>query len=211
EQVHISSYPPVWPTRPPEGPGNYDLAQAIRIRAGAHAFEGKVFNIVASSCVDQTLRHAIETALGREPLRILERSPRGISVVIDPTGTPLGEALCRDEGILYAEIDLAQSVEPKQFHDVVGSYNRFDIFSLSVDRSARRPATFIDERQDSAGSKAPSDGSSAKPERPRKRPAGRRDRGEREGLSGDQPGANDPLSPGNRSDVYRPGKMGLYP
>src|SRR5262249_21435671 len=99
EQVHISSYPPVWPTRPPEGPGNYDLAQAIRIRAGAHAFEGKVFNIVASSCVDQTLRHAIETALGREPLRILERSPRGISVVIDPTGTPLGEALCRDEGV----------------------------------------------------------------------------------------------------------------
>ena len=33
EQVHISSYPPVWPTRPPEGGGNYDLAQAIRIRA----------------------------------------------------------------------------------------------------------------------------------------------------------------------------------
>ena len=49
EQVHISSYPPVWPTRPPEGPGNYDLAQAIRIRAGAHAFEAKVFNLVASS------------------------------------------------------------------------------------------------------------------------------------------------------------------
>src|SRR5512135_3888198 len=90
-------------------------------------------------------------ALGREPLRILEQSPGGISVVLDPTGTPLGDALCRDEGILYAEIDLARSVEPKQFHDVVGSYNRFDIFALTVDRSARRPATFVDERQDSAG------------------------------------------------------------
>jgi predicted amidohydrolase len=55
EQVHVSTYPPVWPTRPPEGPGNYDLAQAIRIRSGAHAFEAKVFNVVASSCVDQTL------------------------------------------------------------------------------------------------------------------------------------------------------------
>jgi aliphatic nitrilase len=155
EQVHISSYPPVWPTRPREGPGNYDLAQAIRIRAGAHAFEGKVFNVVASSCVDQTLRHAVEGALGREPLQILEQSPRGISVVLDPTGTPLGDALCRDEGILYAEIDLTQSVEPKQFHDVVGSYNRFDIFTFSVDRSAQRPATFIDGRQDTAGSKSP--------------------------------------------------------
>jgi aliphatic nitrilase len=145
EQVHISSYPPVWPTRTPEKPGNYDLARAIHLRAGAHAFEAKVFNLVAASYVDQTLRHAIETALGREPLRILEQSPRGVSVVIDPSGTPMGESLSRDEGILYAEIDLAQGVEPKQFHDVVGSYNRFDIFTLSVDRSPRRPVTFIDE------------------------------------------------------------------
>ena len=161
EQVHISSYPPVWPTRPPEGPGNYDLAQAIRIRAGAHAFEAKVFNLVASSCVDPTLRHAIERALGPEPLRILEQSPRGISMVLDPTGKPLAEAPGRDEQILYAEIDLAQCVEPKQFHDVVGSYNRFDIFTLSVDRSPRRPATFIDEAPDSAGPEIPLDASSA--------------------------------------------------
>jgi aliphatic nitrilase len=150
EQLHISSYPPVWPTRPPEQSGNYDLAQAIRIRAGAHAFEAKVFNVVASSCIDQTLRHTIEDILGAEPLRILEQSPRGISVVVDPTGTPLGNALSQDEGILYADIDLAQSVEPKQFHDVVGSYNRFDIFALTVNRSARRPATFIEDRQDAA-------------------------------------------------------------
>jgi aliphatic nitrilase len=109
EQVHIASYPPVWPTRPPEGPGNYDLARAILIRAGAHAFEAKAFTLVAGSCIDQTLRHAIEAALGPEPLRILEQSPQGISVVVDPTGTPLGEPLCRDEGILYAEIDLAQA------------------------------------------------------------------------------------------------------
>ena len=144
EQVHISSYPAVWPTRPPEEGGNYDLQQAIRIRAGAHAFEAKVFNLVAASCIDQTLRQTIEAALGPEPLRILEQSPRGISVVIDPTGTPMGEALSAEEGILYADIDLARSVEPKQFHDVVGYYNRFDIFKLTVDRSARNPATFLD-------------------------------------------------------------------
>jgi aliphatic nitrilase len=151
EQVHISTYPPAWPTRPPEGPGNYDLAQAIRIRAGAHAFEAKVFNIVASSCVDPPLRRAIEGALGQEALRILEQSPGGISVVIGPTGAPLGDALCREEGILYADIDLAQSVELKQFHDVVGYYNRFDIFSLTVNRAARRPATFIDDQEHPAG------------------------------------------------------------
>jgi aliphatic nitrilase len=157
EQVHISSYPPAWPTRPPDGPGNYDLAQAIRIRAGAHAFEAKAFNVVAASCIDQTLRQAIGEALGPEPLRILEQSPSGISVVFGPTGAPLGEALSRDEGILYADIDLAQCVEPKQFHDLVGSYNRFDIFRLSVDRSPRRPATFLDEARDSPDPALPPD------------------------------------------------------
>jgi nitrilase len=160
EQVHISSYPPAWPTRPPDGPGNYDLAQAIRIRAGAHAFEAKVFNVVASSCVDQTLRQAIEEALGPEPLRILEQSPPGVSLVVDPSGAAIGDALCRDEGILYADIDLAQSVEPKQFHDVVGYYNRFDIFALTVNRSPHRPATFVDAQQNPAARAIPSDGGS---------------------------------------------------
>jgi aliphatic nitrilase len=189
EQVHVSSYPPVWPTRPPEGPGNYDLAQAIRIRAGAHAFEAKVFNVVASSCVDRTLRHAIEAALGKGPLRILEQSPPGISVVLDPTGTPLGEALSRDEGILYADIDLAQGVEPKQFHDVVGSYNRFDIFALTVDRSPRRPATFIDEARGPEGPARRPEARAARAEaprragRPRRRPADLGDGGERQGQS----------------------------
>jgi aliphatic nitrilase len=52
EQIHVSSYPPVWPTRDPSEGGNYDLAAAIRIRAGAHSFEGKLFNVVASAFLD---------------------------------------------------------------------------------------------------------------------------------------------------------------
>ena len=61
EQVHVSSYPPVWPTRPANEPGRYDLASAIKIRAGAHSFEGKVFNIVSSGFLDQrTIRELDE-------------------------------------------------------------------------------------------------------------------------------------------------------
>ena len=51
EQVHISTYPPVWPTKDPKTGGNYDLAGAIRIRAGAHAFEAKAFNVVVSAFI----------------------------------------------------------------------------------------------------------------------------------------------------------------
>jgi len=143
EQLHISSYPPVWPTRPPEEAGNYDLAQAIRIRAGAHAFEAKVFNLVAAACLDRTLKDTIAKALGAQALSVVEAAPRGVSMLVGPTGEQIGDSLSDDEGLLYADIDLAACVEPKQFHDVVGYYNRFDVFQLSIDRTRRPAASFV--------------------------------------------------------------------
>jgi nitrilase len=42
EEIHVSSWPPVWPTEKPAcAKKNYDLAAAVRIRASAHAFEAK--------------------------------------------------------------------------------------------------------------------------------------------------------------------------
>jgi nitrilase len=143
EQVHVASYPAVWPTRDPRGGGNYDLAGAIRIRAGAHAFEAKAFTVVVSGFMDAAMRDEL-AAIGPDAARILDGSPRGISVVIGPTGEPVSETLADGEGLLYAQVDVAACVEPKQFHDVVGGYNRFDVFRLSVDRSRRRPAVFAD-------------------------------------------------------------------
>lgn len=144
EQVHIASYPPVWPTRDPGQGGNYDLAQAIRIRAGAHAFEGKVFNIVVSGFMDGPMMKEL-AHFDAETRRILEQTPRGVSLVIAPNGETIAELAGSDEGLLYAEIDLAACVEPKQFHDISGGYNRFDVFQLTVDRSRRPPAHFKDE------------------------------------------------------------------
>tara|TARA_B100000949_G_C14248277_1_gene436886 strand:+ start:198 stop:1247 length:1050 start_codon:yes stop_codon:yes gene_type:complete len=141
EQVHLSTYPPMWPTHDPSTGANYDLKQAIQIRAGAHSFEGKVFNIVASGFLDKTARDRL-AQLTPEAGRIIDGSPRGISVVIGPEGKPISKIMQDSEGLLYADIDLSCSVIPKQIHDVVGGYNRFDIFNLSVDRSPRNPVTF---------------------------------------------------------------------
>ncbi|MDE2167453.1 MAG: carbon-nitrogen hydrolase family protein [Alphaproteobacteria bacterium] len=148
EQVHVSTYPPVWPTRPASDGENYDLAQAIRIRAGAHAFEAKAFNIVASAPYDATMRAAM-APLGKEALAVLDASPKGVSMVIDPTGSVIGAVQSDREGLVYADIDVARCVEPKRFHDVVGYYNRFDIFKLTVDRSANRPIQFEPDEQPS--------------------------------------------------------------
>ena len=143
EQIHISSYPPVWPTKPANQSGGYDLEQAIKIRAGAHSFEAKVFNVVASACVDKVMLNRLESVLGSAALADIEHTPRGVSVVIGPSGIPVSEVVSGGEKILYCDIDLEECVEPKQFHDVVGYYNRFDIFRLEVDRSSRRPVNFL--------------------------------------------------------------------
>src|SRR5438034_258887 len=70
-------------------------------------------------------------------------TPRGVSMVIGPTGEPVGGMKRDDEGVLYADVDTSAAVEPKQFHDVVGHYNRFDVFGLTVNRTRLRPARFV--------------------------------------------------------------------
>lgn len=50
-----------------------------------------------------------------------------------------------EEGVAYAELDLNQCVEPKQFHDVVGGYQRFDVFDLGIDRRRKEAARFVDD------------------------------------------------------------------
>lgn len=156
EQVHISSYPPVWPTREPGEKGRYDLASAIRIRAGAHSFEGKVFNVVASAFLDRASLDALSD-LDASAQRTLRESPRGVSMVIGPSGEVIGDTLCEEEGVLYRDIDLADCVEPKQFHDIVGYYNRFDIFELSVRRRRTRPVSFDDSPPETVEDPAPAD------------------------------------------------------
>ena len=70
-------------------------------------------------------------------------------MVIGPTGDVVSETAETDETLLYCDIDIARCVEPKQFHDVVGYYNRFDIFKLTVNRSVNRPVVF--EANEEAG------------------------------------------------------------
>jgi aliphatic nitrilase len=151
EQVHISSFPAVWPANDPKEQGVYDVSEAIKIRVGNHSFEGKLFNVVSAGFMDKRMRTALVKD-DPEVARILDNSPRGVSLVVGPTGKPISELRSEEEGIVYADIDIAKCVEPKQLHDVVGYYNRFDIFKLKVDRSANRPISFEtvsrDEGQD---------------------------------------------------------------
>lgn len=144
EQIHISSWPPMWPTRKPTGGGNFDNVAANRIRASAHSFEAKAFGIVCASFMDKPMRDFL---VNRDPdiAEIVDNTPRGVSMFVDPTGTQIGDTLQNEEGIAYAEFDLNKCIEPKQFHDVVGYYNRFDVFSLQVERRRHEPVRWTGE------------------------------------------------------------------
>ncbi|UFZ05208.1 carbon-nitrogen hydrolase family protein [Bradyrhizobium ontarionense] len=149
EQVHISSWPPMWPTRRPSGGGNFNNVAANRIRASAHCFEAKVFGIVTAGYMDAAMRDEL-IARDRTIADVIDQTPRAASFFVDPTGEVVGDLLQDDEGIAYAEIDLNRCVEPKQFHDVVGYYNRFDIFDLSINRTRLTPAKFHDDAPSAA-------------------------------------------------------------
>jgi aliphatic nitrilase len=131
EQIHISSWPPIWPTRNPTGSGNYNNLEANRIRASAHSFEAKCFGIVCAGFMDKPM---FDFLVKRDPAvaPILEKTPGAESFFVNPTGAQFGQTLQKSEGIIYAEFDLNQCIEPKQFHDVVGYYNRFDVFDVAV-------------------------------------------------------------------------------
>ncbi|KAF4441565.1 aliphatic nitrilase [Fusarium austroafricanum] len=167
ENIHISTWPPIWPTRvspleeseeatTTDNP-NYDNVTANRTRAAAHCFEAKCFGVLCSSILGDD---AIQTIAGGSPYlaKVLEHSQRGATQFLDPTGAPLkgftidsqtGEAVAtellqHEEGILYADLDIDDCIEGKQYHDVVGGYQRLDVFDLKVNRTRREPVTFTE-------------------------------------------------------------------
>ncbi|MER7752844.1 carbon-nitrogen hydrolase family protein [Kitasatospora sp. NPDC097643] len=138
ELVHAASYIAL-----PVAPEDYDMAEAIALRAAAHCFEGKVFTVVSCSTVSPEIVDLI-AGEDQELRKQLARPRSALSGVFGPDGRPVVEPLVDEEGIVYAEIDLARCIQPKQMHDIVGHYNRFDVFRLHVDPRPHRPVLFPD-------------------------------------------------------------------
>lgn len=161
EEVHISTWPGVWPTRVGEVKQgkNYDNIAANRIRGAAHCFEAKCFGILSAGLLDDECKQVItEGALDGQTMRKeLDAAPQAASMFLDPTGAlvmgyTIGENgekqereyLQNEADVLYADLDLAQCIEGKQYHDVTGGYQRLDVFDLKVCRTRRDPARFRD-------------------------------------------------------------------
>ena len=68
---------------------------------------------------------------------------RGGSAIISPMGDVIAGPLYDQEGILYAELDLGETVRAKVDFDVVGHYARHDVFQLLVNEQANAPVKNI--------------------------------------------------------------------
>ncbi len=149
EMVHVASYISL-----PTAPADYDMVEAIKTRSAAHAFEGKVFNVVACSTISDEIIDAVagDDAMARA---MLSRSHSAFSGIFGPDGRLVSEPLIDDEGIVYADIDLSACIQPKQMHDIIGHYNRFDVFDLRVNARPTAPVSIDARDRDELHSPAP--------------------------------------------------------
>ena len=111
----------------------------------AHCFEGKCFGIICSGYMDENMRDYL---VKRDPAcaGVLDKVQLGASLFIDPMGNQVGDEVRGREGIAYCDMDLARCIEPKQFHDFVGGYQRFDVFRVEVNRDRPEPITWTSRK-----------------------------------------------------------------
>ena len=141
ELVHVASYISL-----PVAPPDYDMAEAIKVRAAAHCFEGKLFTIVSCSTISEEIISALEADFPKARA-LLTRPNSAFSAVLGPDGRVIGQPLIDEDGIVYADIDLARCIQPRQMHDITGHYNRFDVFDLRVNRRPLQAARFDEDFQ----------------------------------------------------------------
>ncbi len=142
ELIHIANYISL-----PVAPPDYNMAEAIKIRAAAHSFEGKLFTIVSCSTISKEIMEFLKPDVPNVE-ELLKRKNSAFSGFLGPNGATIGEPLIDDEGMIYADIDLAKCIQPKQMHDILGHYNRFDIFDLRVNTAPTRKITFINDHDE---------------------------------------------------------------
>ena len=142
ERIHVA----VWPW-------GYELAH---LASRHYAFEGRAFVLVAGAympadAVPAGFELTEAMRAGADPEGGETVMLTGGSGVVGPDGQWVAGPVHNEETIIYADLDLDQAAREQYAMDIVGHYNRPDIFSLTVDarpraqmswlRGARDPAT----------------------------------------------------------------------
>lgn len=130
-RIHVMSWPNHFPT------SGDPMRNRVALDSQAFAQMSKAFVVSACGIVDEAMIEKL--AVGPEGEKFLRNADCcGGSVIVAPNSRILAGPLGAEEGILYAECDLALGIAMKLRHDFAGHYNRPDIFQLHVNRGAPR-------------------------------------------------------------------------
>jgi predicted amidohydrolase len=132
EQIHVAAWPEV---------GDPDLH---RFCTRHYAFEGRCFAlcVMGVRVGPEHLPDDFELAgaMGATD-DFVDREPTGGTCVFAPDGTIVADSVAGEETIVFADLDLARIPEEQAALDVVGHYNRPDVFTLTVDERPRDPVS----------------------------------------------------------------------
>jgi nitrilase len=157
EQIHVAS----WPSFTLYRGTAYALGHEVNLAASQiYALEGGCFVLHTSAITGQDMfdmlcdtpeKTALLNADGGKP-------GGGYSMIFGPDGQPLVEHLPQDqEGILYADIDLAMISIAKAAYDPSGHYSRGDVVRLMVNRNPRHATVGFNEGPKERGAEAKAD------------------------------------------------------
>ena len=126
--VHVAAWPPHFG-------GKRRMHKDIRAVTPGLAYSLGAFVINSASTVtDELIDLYAATDEDREHLASLKNV--GTVSIINPSGDIIAESTGGGDQILYADADLNEVYGAKLVHDYAGHYNRFDIFSVSINRHA---------------------------------------------------------------------------
>ena len=112
-------------------------ARDVQLATMRHiAVEGRCFVLAANQVAQaRDLSPDFDTDYGDPDAVVC----RGGSVIVDPFGNVLAGPLYGEEGLLVADIDLAEITRGRYDFDAAGHYSRPDLFTLTVDTRVRAP------------------------------------------------------------------------
>jgi aliphatic nitrilase len=116
------------------------VVRGLDIRMKSYAYEGRVFVLSSTGVFTEEMKDAMELD---EEVRKQFVDDGAHSGIVNPLGEYLIGPDVHGETVLCAELDIEEVVAGRYMHDITGHYNRFDVFTLNVNRSTHYPLNEI--------------------------------------------------------------------